>query len=109
MDLPKQGRCGKGIQPSQKPTEHALHTRAIGREFGRQTVCAVRGPDAGILYPQANESAWALKNWTLQKVLDEQDGVEQFDQHGKSPHYGEVTGKQRKLFEFLGIKLPGMV
>ena len=49
------------------------------------------------------------KNWTLQEVLDELDGVEQFDQNGKRPHYGEVTGKQRKLFEYLGIKPPGML
>jgi len=48
------------------------------------------------------------KNWTLQEVLDELDAVEQFDQQGKRPHYGEVTGKQRKLYENLGIKPPGM-
>ncbi len=49
------------------------------------------------------------KNWTLQEVLDELDAVEQFDQQGKRPHYGEVTGKQRKLYEYLGIKPPGML
>jgi len=48
------------------------------------------------------------KNWTLQEVLDELDAVEQFDQQGKRPHYGEVTGKQRKWYEYLGIKPPGM-
>lgn len=49
------------------------------------------------------------KNWTMQQFLDELDGIERYEQEGKRPHYGEVTGKQRTLYELFGFTTPDML
>lgn len=49
------------------------------------------------------------KNWTMQQLLDELDCIERYDQQGKRPHYGEVTGKQRAIYEYFGISAPDML
>jgi transposase len=43
------------------------------------------------------------KNHTLQDVLDDLDLIERFKEPGKRPRIGEVTKKQRNLYESLGF------
>ncbi|MCX6055605.1 MAG: hypothetical protein NTZ74_11955 [Chloroflexi bacterium] len=47
-----------------------------------------------------------LKVGTLQKLLDELDIIERFEQPGKNDRIGEVTKKQQELYEFLGVDAP---
>lgn len=49
------------------------------------------------------------KKWTMQQLLDELDCIEHYGQKGKRPHYGEVTGKQRTLYEHFGLSAPDML
>jgi hypothetical protein len=49
------------------------------------------------------------KNWTMQQVLDELDGIERYEQEGKRTNYGEVTGKQRTLYNHFGFAPPNML
>ena len=49
------------------------------------------------------------KNWTMQQILDEMDCIERYEQEGKRPHYGEITGKQRTLYECFGLSAPDML
>jgi len=46
------------------------------------------------------------KNHTLQEVLDDLDLIERFEEPGKRPRIGEVTKKQRDLYESLGFSSP---
>jgi transposase len=46
------------------------------------------------------------KNHTLQGVLDNLDLIERFEQPGKRPRIGEITEKQRNLYNALGIPIP---
>lgn len=47
-----------------------------------------------------------FKNYTLQEVLDELDIIERFDLPGHRHHIGEVTKKQKYLYECLGVNVP---
>ena len=49
------------------------------------------------------------KNRTMQQLLDELDCIERYDQEGKRPHYSEVTGKQRAIYECFGVSAPDML
>jgi hypothetical protein len=49
------------------------------------------------------------KNWTMQQLLDELDGIERYEQEGKRTNYGEVTGKQRTLYKHFGFDQPNML
>ena len=49
------------------------------------------------------------KTWTMQELLDELDIIERFDIEGKRPHYGEVTGKQRKIYDCFGFTGPNVL
>ena len=49
------------------------------------------------------------KTWTMQELLDELDIIERYNVEGKRPHYGEVTGKQRKIYESFGFTAPDML
>jgi hypothetical protein len=44
-----------------------------------------------------------FKKYTIQEVLDELDVIECFQQPGSREFLGEVTSKQKKLFEDLGF------
>lgn len=47
-----------------------------------------------------------FKNYTMQEFLDELDVIERFEQPGKRHHIGEVTKKQKHLYECLGVNSP---
>jgi len=44
--------------------------------------------------------------WTMQGLLDELDTIELFEAPGHGRLLGEITDKQAKLFESLGVELP---
>ncbi len=46
------------------------------------------------------------KNYTLQSLLDELDVIEYYQQPDKMHHFSEITGKQRKLYEYMDVKCP---
>jgi transposase len=46
------------------------------------------------------------KNYTMQKLLDELDIIECFEQPGHRHHIGEMTKKQRELFGYFGVDVP---
>jgi transposase len=46
-----------------------------------------------------------FKRYTLQGLLDEIDIIECFTQPGKTTHVGEVTKKQREIYEALGVEV----
>lgn len=52
------------------------------------------------------DSAGLFKNYTLQEMLDELDVIEKFEQPGRTAYYGEITKKQKKLYETFGFKPP---
>ncbi|MEA1975732.1 MAG: transposase, partial [Bacillota bacterium] len=47
-----------------------------------------------------------FKKYTLQEVLDEIDVIEKFSYPEKKTRIGEITKKQEKLFELLGVNSP---
>jgi transposase len=47
-----------------------------------------------------------FKNNTMQEVLDQLDLIECFERKGKDLRYGEVTDRQRTLYEAFGVKPP---
>ena len=47
-----------------------------------------------------------FKNYTMQSLLDELDVIEYYQQPGKAHHLSEITGKQQKLYEYMGVKIP---
>jgi len=49
------------------------------------------------------------KNYTLNNLLDTFDIIEQFQNPGHTQHVGEVTQKQKKLYDCFGIDAPTMV
>jgi transposase len=55
---------------------------------------------------KAMDDAGLFKNYTMQELLDELDIIERFQQPGKSPHLGEITEKQMKLYEAMDIEVP---
>ncbi|MFA6715908.1 MAG: IS1634 family transposase, partial [Victivallaceae bacterium] len=46
------------------------------------------------------------RNYSIQSLLDELDVIERFDYAGQRIHYGEITEKQRKIYEAFGILAP---
>lgn len=44
--------------------------------------------------------------YTLKQLLDELDIIELFHLPGSRPHFGEITGKQKAIFEALGVYCP---
>ncbi len=46
------------------------------------------------------------RNYSIQSLLDELDVIERFDYEGQRVHYGEITEKQRKIYEAFGILAP---
>jgi transposase len=52
------------------------------------------------------DDAGLFRNYTMQELFDELDVIEKFQQPGSSPYYGEITLKQRKLYEALGVDTP---
>lgn len=55
---------------------------------------------------QAMDKAGLFKNYTMQELFDELDVIEKFQQPGGAAHYGEMTEKQRKLYEALEVAPP---
>jgi hypothetical protein len=47
-----------------------------------------------------------FKIYTMQGMLDQIDLIECFEQKGRKLRYGEITKKQRGIYEVLGIKPP---
>ena len=47
-----------------------------------------------------------FKNYTMQELLDELDIIEQFQQPGKQPFLGEITEKQKSLYQCMGVDVP---
>ena len=45
-----------------------------------------------------------FKKYTLQEVLDELDIIERFTQPNKKSIVGEVTKKQKELYQLLGVE-----
>ena len=62
----------------------------------------------GLMYlsyvKQAMDKAGLFKSYTMQELIDELDVIEVYQQPGKAAYYGEITQKQRKLYEALGIQ-----
>ncbi|PHS37062.1 MAG: transposase [Sulfurovum sp.] len=54
---------------------------------------------------QKMEQNKLLKKYTLQGVLDEIDIIECFTQPGKATQVGEVTKKQKEIYEALGVEV----
>jgi transposase len=55
---------------------------------------------------KAMDNAGLFKNYTMQELLDELDIIERFQQPGKSYHLGEMTEKQKKLYQAMDIVVP---
>jgi len=54
---------------------------------------------------QKMEKSGLFKRYTLQGLLDEIDIIECFTQPGKTTQVGEVTKKQREIYEALGVEV----
>ena len=46
------------------------------------------------------------RNYTMQEFLDELDTIEYYQQPGRAHHLSEITEKQRKLYEMMGVDVP---
>jgi transposase len=55
---------------------------------------------------QAMDKAGLFKNYTMQELFDELDVIETYQQPGGAAYYGEMTAKQRNLYEALGVTPP---
>jgi hypothetical protein len=47
-----------------------------------------------------------FKNYTMQELLDELDIIERYQQPGKAYHPGEMTKKQKSLYQYMGVDFP---
>ena len=54
------------------------------------------------------QDAELFNQWTLQGVLDELDTIELFEAPGHGRVLGEVTTKQKELYEALGVAPPSL-
>ena len=52
------------------------------------------------------QDARLFKTSTMQHLLDDLDGIECFNIHGKQTHIGEITKQQRLLYTTLGVTPP---
>jgi transposase len=55
---------------------------------------------------QAMKNGGLDKDWTMESLIDELDVIERYTHPGKTPKVMEVTDKQMKIYEALGIKPP---
>ena len=55
---------------------------------------------------RAMDKAGLFKNYTMQELFDELDVIEKYQQPGGAAYYGEMTDKQQKLYEALGVASP---
>ncbi len=55
---------------------------------------------------KAMDESNLFKNYTMQELFDELDVIEMFQQPGRQAFFGEITGKQRKLYAALGVQPP---
>jgi len=55
---------------------------------------------------QAMDKAGLFKNYTMQELFDELDVIEAYQQPGGAEYFGEITDKQNKLYEALGVQSP---
>jgi transposase len=53
------------------------------------------------------QEAGMFRTYTMQEMLDQIDLIERFDMKGRAPRYGEITKKQREIYETLGFNPPG--
>jgi transposase len=64
----------------------------------------------GLIYlsyvKQAMDRHGLFKNYTMQEVFDELDVIEKYQQPGSASYYGEITSKQKTLYERLGARHP---
>jgi len=64
----------------------------------------------GLIYllyiKQAMDKAGLFKNYTIQELFDELDVIEKYQQPAGAAYYGEITDKQHKLYEALGVTPP---
>lgn len=49
------------------------------------------------------------KKFTLSELLDEFDIIERFQSPAKKPHIGEITKKQRELYELFGVDADSLI
>ena len=49
---------------------------------------------------------YLFKNYTMQELLDELEIIECYEQPGRKHRIGEMTKKQMKLYECLGVDVP---
>ena len=54
----------------------------------------------------AMDAAGLFKNKTMQELFDDLDVIEKYQSPGGSARYGEITNKQRKLYEAIGVDPP---
>jgi len=54
------------------------------------------------------QDAGLFDQWTLQGLLDELDVIELFEAPGHGRALGEITDKQKKLYEALGVEPPSL-
>jgi hypothetical protein len=47
-----------------------------------------------------------FKTYTMQELLDELDIIEIYQQLGRQHHLGEITNKQKKLYQYMGVEEP---
>jgi transposase len=47
-----------------------------------------------------------FKTYTMQELLDELDIIEIYQQPGRQHHLGEITNKQKKLYQYMGVEEP---
>lgn len=47
-----------------------------------------------------------FSKYTMQELLDELDVIERFQRPGQRPHVGEITSKQKELYEFMHAAIP---
>jgi transposase len=52
------------------------------------------------------QEADMFKTYTMQEMLDQIDLIECFEQKGRKSHYGEITLRQRDIYEALGVTPP---
>jgi transposase len=55
---------------------------------------------------QAMDKAGLFKNYTMQELFDELDVIEMYQQPGGALYFGEITDKQKKLYDALGVLPP---
>ena len=55
---------------------------------------------------KAMDDGGIFKNSTMQEMIDNLDVIERFHHPGKRPFLGEITEKQKKLYEAMLIACP---